>query len=228
MEKKAVFGLIEDPEDPFLLTTSFFPFFDNISDEGGEDVGCRGKTKPEDSPPPLWQRDRSIVKIRLRSKMSSQQQQWQQIMLVITIHCDKIKTLEPAKTTLLETKKWQQNVSISQCSTLSFARYIRSISHRAKSLRRWQERAVWWLQKAQSNHNSSHLIRYFSTLGESWQEATTLYWVRKRERERVEEGRGERRDYCNKWEEKERAGGLLKEHIIAYTHTHTKHWSIYR
>jgi hypothetical protein len=43
---------------------------------------------------------------------------------------------------------------------------------------------------------------------------------KEREREKGEEGRGERRDYCNKWEERERAGGLLKEHIIAYTHAH--------
>ena len=62
MEKKAVFGLMEDPEDPFFPTpTSFLPFFDIKSDEGGEDVGCRGKTRPEASPPPLWQRDRSIL-----------------------------------------------------------------------------------------------------------------------------------------------------------------------
>ena len=53
---------MEDPEDPFLPTlTSFLPFFDIKSDEGGEDVGCRGKTRPEASPPPLWQRDRSIL-----------------------------------------------------------------------------------------------------------------------------------------------------------------------
>jgi len=50
-----------DPEEDPFLPFSFLTFFDKIS-EGGV-AGCRGKTMP-DPIPPLWQRDKSIFKVK--------------------------------------------------------------------------------------------------------------------------------------------------------------------